>query len=435
MPTPPTPPAPPSGTAGEGDDRGRLHTSYPGAPVENRRQLMVKLCWMLLWMIYLVYPVQDLTDGHHGPAATTLGALALIAFLACYLGLIILRNAAAVRRRGTVATALAAMLGLALATTLTLGDDWLTLFAYLSVAVGAVLPVRWSLPGVGVVTALLVAVGGAVHTGGDSLPGIALSAFLGGAAMTGLQRLVATMRELREAREAVAHLAAADERLRLARDLHDLLGHSLSLITLKSELAGRFLEQERYDDARRQVADIEKVGRQSLVDVREAVGGYRRPKLAVELAAARTALTTAGVEVDATALLPEGVPGLGPEEEGALGWALREAVTNVVRHARGATRCTVGLDEQWEEDGLWAVLEVTDNGTGSGAVRAGRPQHGPGGSGLPGLRERLALAGGRLETGPGPRGRGFRLRARVPLRRTGPRSAAADTPPTGSVHS
>ncbi|WP_377269558.1 sensor histidine kinase [Peterkaempfera sp. SMS 1(5)a] len=432
MPTPSTPSAPPPETAGEEGDRGRLHTSYPGAPVENRRQLMVKLCWMLLWMIYLVYPVQDLTGGHHGAAATALGAAALAAFLACYLGLIILRNVAAARR-GTTA-ALAVMLGLALATTLTLGDDWLTLFAYLSVAVGAVLPVRWALPGVAGVTALLVAVGAAVHTGADSLPGIALSAFLGGAAMTGLQRLVGTMRELREAREAVAHLAAADERLRLARDLHDLLGHSLSLITLKSELAGRFLEQERYDDARQQVADIERVGRQSLVDVREAVGGYRRPKLAVELAAARTALSAAGVEVDATALLPEGLPGLGPEEEGALGWALRESVTNVVRHAQGATRCTVGLDEEWEEDGLWAVLEVTDNGTGPGAARAGRPQRGPGGSGLAGLHERLALAGGRLETGTGPRGKGFRLRARVPLRRTQNPPVAPDTPPTGSVH-
>jgi two-component system sensor histidine kinase DesK len=131
----------------------------------------------------------------------------------------------------------------------------------------------------------------------------------------------------------VAALAASDERLRLARDLHDLLGHSLSLITLETELTSRFMDQERYAEARAQVADIEKVSRQALVDVREAIGGYRRPKLAVELAVARTALSAADIAIDVSLSLADPRPGLGAEEEGALGWALREAVTNVVRHS------------------------------------------------------------------------------------------------------
>jgi two-component system sensor histidine kinase DesK len=217
------------------------------------------------------------------------------------------------------------------------------------------------------------------------------------------------MRELREARATVAHLAAAEERLRLARDLHDLLGHSLSLITLKSELAGRFMDQDRQEAARAQVADIENVARQSLIDVREAVGGYRRPTLAVELAAAKTALAAAQVTLEADPSVAEGRPGLGGEEAGALAWALREAVTNVVRHGEGATVCTVSMDETWDGEGArYAVLEVSDNGRGPG-------KSGPG-NGLSGLEERLALVDGRLETGVGRRGKGFLLRALVPLR-------------------
>ncbi len=157
--------------------------------------------------------------------------------------------------------------------------------------------------------------------------------------MAGVRQLVRTTIELREARATVAQLAANEERLRLARDLHDLLGHSLSLITLKSELAGRMLPAHP-EKAAQQVADIEQVSRQALVDVREAVSGYRRPRLAGELAGAQVALTAAGI----TAALP---PDLDPvpadtdeEAESALAWALREAVTNVVRHS-GARRCTV----------------------------------------------------------------------------------------------
>ncbi|MCC9310235.1 sensor histidine kinase [Kitasatospora sp. RB6PN24] len=379
----------------------------PGAPVDTRRQLLVKICWMLLWMFYLVYPIEDLAGGRHGTVGTLLGALALAGFVGGYLSLVIFRSVGGDGWRGTYPV-LALMLGLAFATSFGLGGQWLGLFTYLSVAAGAVLPPRFALGGVLATAGLLLVTALILHTKSDELGALVLPTFLSGAAMTGLQRLVTTMRELREAREVAAHLAAAEERLRLARDMHDLLGHSLSLITLKSELAGRFMDAGKDDQARAQVADIEQVARQSLTDVRSAVSGYRKPSLSVELAAARTALATTGVTLDAPSTLTEEHPGLGGAEAETLAWALREAVTNVVRHAAGATLCTVALDETWDGDGArFAVLEVADNGRGPGKSAPG--------NGLTGLDERLALVGGRLETATGRHGRGFTVRALVPL--------------------
>jgi two-component system sensor histidine kinase DesK len=368
---------------------------------------MVKLCWMLLWMFYLAYPISDLASGKHGTVATVLGALALAVFVGGYLSLVIFRSMSGDWWRGTYPT-VGVMLALALATPFGLGGNWLGLFTYLSVAVGAVLPPRFALLGVAAVSGTQLVIALIMHASISALSALVLPAFLSGAAMTGLQRLVTTMRELREAREVAAHLAAAEERLRLARDMHDLLGHSLSLITLKSELAGRFMDAGKDEQARAQVADIEQVARQSLTDVRSAISGYRKPSLSVELAAARTALATTGVTLEAPSTLTEEHPGLGGAEAETLAWALREAVTNVVRHAEGATLCTVGLDETWDGDGArFAVLEVADNGRGPG-------KSGPG-NGLTGLDERLALVGGRLETAPGRHGKGFKVRALVPL--------------------
>ncbi len=397
-----------------------------GQPPENRRQRIVKLCWMSLWMLYLAYPVGDLFSGRHSRSVQVAGGVMLVVFVVCYTALVVRRQVL-----GTLSSwctsDLAVLLGMgavATAACYTMGTPWLTLLSYTAIAAAGSLPPNYSLLGVASVTGYLVVVGltcpdfnvGAVSSAGAA-------AFLGGAAMTGLHRMIQTMRELREARAAVAALSAASERLRMARDLHDLLGHSLSLITLKTELTARFLDQERYEEARAQVADIEKVSRQSLVDVREAIGGYRRPKLAVELAAVRTALAAADVVVDADESVAEGHPGLGPEEEGALGWALREAATNIVRHS-GARLCQVRLAEHMTDHGSRELrLEVLDDG--AGARNTGR------GNGLSGLAERLALADGTLETGPGPRGRGFLVRATVPLRAQP--AALTDEPVAGTV--
>ncbi|MER7768555.1 histidine kinase [Kitasatospora sp. NPDC096140] len=392
---------------GEGPARASF-MNVPGSPVETRRQLLVKVAWMLLWLTYLAYPVSRLLNGEHSTGAQVFGWISLAFFVGSYVLLVIFRSTPGMWPRAC-RVIVALMVALAIASSVVLGETFLPLFIYTSVCVAIISPAQYALRALAAMSGLVVAVGLLIHAGMDSIATFALSAFLSGAAMTGLQRLVATMKELREARAAVAHLAASEERLRLARDLHDLLGHSLSLITLKSELAGRFMDAGKDEAARAQVADIEQVARQSLIDVREAVTGFRRPTLPVELAAARTALAAAQVRLEVAPELVDSWPGLATEEAGALAWALREAVTNIVRHGEDATVCTVTADESWAGDGeRYAVLEIADDGRGPGKSQAG--------NGLSGLEERLALVGGRLETGPAERGRGFRLRASVPLR-------------------
>lgn len=378
-----------------------------GRVPETRRQAVVKLLWIAIWMLYLGAPVDDLVHGGHGTAVVVLASLGLTAFVVAYLALVFLRTNTD-RQERWVYGVLAALAALAVVTSATLGKPWLVLFVYVSVAGGAVLPPkqsRWLIPAA---TGALAAIGSLVDTSGDLFPALLIPCLLGGFAMVGIRQLVQAMRELREARATVAQLAATEERLRLARDLHDLLGHSLSLITLKSELAGRMLP-DRPEDAAQQVADIEKVSRQALVDVREAVSGYRRPTLATELAGARTALAAAGVTAEFPADVPlteeQTLPSLAPDTESALAWALREAITNVLRHSR-ATRCVVTLAELPDDDTGTVVLTVTDNGHG--------PAGGPG-NGLTGLEERLLLAGGALSTGPAAPA-GFTLTATVPRR-------------------
>ncbi|MER5732679.1 sensor histidine kinase [Streptomyces sp. NPDC002138] len=373
-----------------------------GLPPENRRQAVVKSLWIGIWLFYFSAPVTDLVSGGHSTLAVVFASLGLAVFVGWYLTLVFRTVRQFEQRR--VLISLAVMSSMAALLCLCMGREWLVLFVYVSVSAGAALPgrlSRWAVPGA---TALLALTATAVEQGGDYLAGLLVPAFLGGFAMVGIRQMIATTVELREARATVAQLAANEERLRMARDLHDLLGHSLSLITLKSELAGRMLP-EHPDRAAQQIADIEQVSRQALTDVREAVSGYRRPTLPGELAGARTALTAAGVAADLPAAEPE--EELPEETESALAYALREAVTNVVRHS-GATRCTVRLTVRQTLAGPVLELTVTDDGKGGSGVP---------GNGLTGLTERLEGVDGTLTAGPvSPTGnRGFRLTARVPL--------------------
>jgi two-component system, NarL family, sensor histidine kinase DesK len=369
-----------------------------GQRPENRKQTVIKMLWTGIWLVYLSAPVSDLLHGGHGIFARIVGWLGLTGFVVWYLALLFRTG-----RRDTpsfVLTSLAVLAAGSALLVLALGREWLVLFVYVSISSGAALPLRlarWTIPAA---SALMSALALIVSDGTEYVSALLIPALLGGFAMTGIRELIRTTIELREARARVAQLAANEERLRLARDLHDLLGHSLSLITLKSELAGRMLPAHP-DKAAQQVADIEQVSRQALVDVREAVTGYRRPRLAAELAGAQLALTAAGV----TAELPAepDLTGVPEESESALAWALREAVTNVVRHS-GARRCTVGLLRRQTLDGPTFELSVEDDGSGGSGKDPG--------NGLTGLTERLEKAGGTLEAG-GTR-HGFRLVARVP---------------------
>ncbi|MFF4754724.1 sensor histidine kinase [Streptomyces sp. NPDC002514] len=205
--------------------------------------------------------------------------------------------------------------------------------------------------------------------------------------------------ELDDARETRARLAVAEERLRFGRDLHDVLGRNLSVIALKGELAVQLARRER-PEAVEQMIEVQRIAQESQREVREVVRGYREADLTVELTGAQGVLTAAGIDCEVTG----GAAGLPAEVQSALGWVVREATTNVLRHGN-AGRCRVEL-------GLRAgrvVLTVENDGrsgTGSGS--------GSGGSGLAGLRERLAAVDGTLEAGAVGKDR-FRLVAEVPL--------------------
>ncbi|MGC9535729.1 sensor histidine kinase [Streptomyces sp. UG1] len=370
-----------------------------GRPPRHRGEAVRKLVWVLPWLVFLASPVDDLASGRHPAGATATGWAGLVAFVGIYLA-VVFRTMGRPFGGGIVVGAVAVQWILAVALALGFGSSWLGLFVYVSVMCGVTFPLRaayWTIP---LTTAAMMLAGQHAHDLEEAW-GLFLVVPLVGYAMTGIRQLVATTVELRKARATVAQLAANEERLRLARDLHDLLGHSLSLITLKSELAGRMLPGHP-DKAARQVADIEQVSRQALVDVREAVTGYRRPRLAAELAGAQVALTAAAVTAEVPA--DPDLTGVPEDGEAALAWALREAITNVVRHS-GASACTVELLRRQTLDGPHLELTVEDNGSGGSA-------QGPG-NGLTGLAERLQKAGGTLEAGRGRRG--FRLVARVPV--------------------
>lgn len=210
------------------------------------------------------------------------------------------------------------------------------------------------------------------------------------------QGLRTSRRQLLRKQEEVEHMARIAERERISRDLHDLLGHSLSLIALKAELAGKLAGRD-LDACRREIGDIEISARQALAEVRAAVTGYRQSGLPGALASARASLLAAKVE------LREDVQAfpLAPAAEHVLALALREAVTNVVRHA-GASRCTLGLAL---EQGS-AVLRVADDGR---MLRAGDEVRA--GNGLAGMRERAMALGGKLLLSVDA---GLRLELRVP---------------------
>lgn len=200
--------------------------------------------------------------------------------------------------------------------------------------------------------------------------------------------------KLRLAQEEVERLAKLAERERIARDLHDVLGHTLSVVVLKSELARKLLPRDP-TRAQEEIAEVERIARQGLTDVREAITGYRASGLSAEIERVRATLTAAGIDaaVDARPVT------LTPEQETALSLALREAATNVIRHAE-ATRCQIRF---YEQDGS-ALLEIQDDGRGGDA---------PFGHGLTGMRERIqALGGAMFRSGE----HGTRLQISLPLK-------------------
>ncbi|MFI9489755.1 sensor histidine kinase [Promicromonospora sp. NPDC052451] len=231
----------------------------------------------------------------------------------------------------------------------------------------------------------------------------AVAALLGGVAVLAMMQGMERNRQLRRAQEEVAALATFRERERITRDMHDVLGHSLTVISVKAELAGRLLRagaaQERAAD---ELADVQSLARSALADVRAMIADERRASLAGELATARSALDAAGIEAD----LPGAVDVVPAERRELFAWVLREGSTNVLRHADARhVRITVSAEE--------LAVEDDGRGPGDGGPTPGGPTPAAGGHGLPGLADRARGAGAVLEAGPRPGG-GFRLAVTYP---------------------
>lgn len=392
-----------------GEERGDVACSPAWGPFAG----MYRPVGALAAAVYLGFLAAPIVDAALTPADTAAKALnicAAVAFAggyACF---------AALWRRdfgGLKAVwLLAAMTAIATALTAGSGASWGFLFIYCAACAAFLRGERLAVGATGAAIAL-AGLAPALAGGNASIS----YGYLAAAAGTGvssllIRALAARNHQLRAARAELAGLAVSRERERFARDLHDLLGHSLSLIALKSELAGRLLALGT-GDAAREVAEIEQIARRALGEVREAVGDYRRPTLEAEPRGARIALEAAGVAL--TLRRADGLQ-LAPEVEAVLAWGVREAATNLIRHS-GARACTITV----AADERFARLEVCDDGRGGEQrrsdgedrqVAAARAVEAVG-HGLQGLRERAATLGGRLWAGPEPGG-GFRVALDLP---------------------
>jgi two-component system sensor histidine kinase DesK len=352
--------------------------------------------YQLFWLgICVFFPLASLVSKPDTPLRLAVGCTALLLFAISY-GWIMWPHPASrgaqTRARVSLSVPLLIVLGIML-TILSLldGPAWLWAFLGVSAIAGVVLPMRTAAPVVVLLTAFPLLITLFTHGGWVGIDWwwlIALMLLVRGLGldMIGVTRLSGALRELYMARRTLAHLKVEEERLRLARDLHDLLGQTLSVITLKSELARSLITE---DPARcaQELAEIEQVGRMTLREVRKTVAGYRQPRLSSELDGARQLLEAAGIESSI-----ERVPAELPQPlDATLAWTVREGVTNVIRHSR-ARNCLLRFTQ--EQGGIGLEL-LNDRAV---EAEAGTSDRGPG-SGLLGLQERVSGLGGTMEAG------------------------------------
>ena len=367
----------------------RDHVLPGGVPVR------VWKVYIHVWLVCLAFPIAALLHLRPDLPHLALATVGLASYVAFYIWFMRQHPLDASAEPGpqmlltTVAIVLTVLLGLALS--VMFGAAFLWLFVGTSMVAGRTLP-----PGkahlVGTILPLLTLGMGLALSGRISqvdwlhiLPlGLLIRAM--GLNMLGLSLQFKVIRDLRTAQEELARRAAIEERLRLARDLHDLLGHTLSLIVLKSELVGRLIEKDT-TSAAKEIHELEDVARQALREVRQAVAEYRQPTLYGELDGARQMLDAAGI----TFILQNSLETIPSSVETALAWVVREGVTNVIRHSR-AHHCTIRL----ARDGQLIRAEVNNDGYVAQADRCLKA-----GSGLSGLTERVTAQGGTLQAGPG----------------------------------
>ena len=358
------------------------------------RGALYDFIWIIYSVFFFIEPISD-----HSRRRWFEFVIVYAIFLAIYAGLVY------ARRRRTQYQLLGALAVLGLAY-YPVNQGAVGMFIYIlafmpfmTESIGACIVVYAS------VTASLLLEGFLLHLSPWSYGfGAVFSLVIGFGNMVAAQRLRAGQR-LGMAQEEIAHLAKVAERERIARDLHDVLGHTLSVVVLKSELAGKLMERDP-ERARHEIGEVEQIARKALADVREAITGYRSGGLAAEIARAKSTLDTAGVALECDAQPPQ----LPPAEETVLSLIVREAVTNIVRHAH-ASRCV--LEIKCGGDGT--ALVVQDDGRGG--IREE-------GNGLRGMRERAASIGASLRV---ESAHGTRLVIEIPLR--APAELPASAPP------
>lgn len=346
------------------------------------------------WLVCLLFPVLYLAQTPLATVRLLVAVTGLIIFVIVYTWFMWPHPLTSEpRSRPGSPTSLIALFSLTvlvLYLSLAYGGAFLWLLVGVSAVVGVALPARSAFITVMVLTLLTLGLGVGISGGLTQadwlhiLPLVLLVRGLG-LDMAGMFRLSVALRELHAARGELARRAVTEERLRLARDLHDLLGHTLSLITLKSELAGRLIEKEPVR-ARQEIQEVERVARQALREVREAVAGYRQPTLRSELDGARQMLEAAGI----VCVIEHSSEALPPATDAVLAWTVREGVTNVIRHSR-ARQCVIRVTS---ENGK-ACAQILNDGYQEQDIPDTQ-----GGSGLSGLTERIAAQGGQVEAGP-----------------------------------
>jgi two-component system, NarL family, sensor histidine kinase DesK len=357
---------------------------------------VARLGWAAIWLVFLGYPIGDIIGAGYSPTKAVVAWICLVAFAATYLFAMWICLSLVPRvATGALLIPLAALFVEGITLSLVFRGGWSGILVYCGVCAGWTLRWRFLVPVLFALGAFMVVSGVALGYAWADLGFLSFLTVALGFTMLAFRRLIATVIELRTARAEVARLATSDERLRISRDVHDILGHSLSVIALKAQVARRLMHTDP-DAAAEAIGDVESVARESLAEVRAMVTGYRQRSLADELQGARDVLDAAGIALEVTR--DSAVPAA--PVDSLLAWTVREGVTNVLRHSR-AHRCEISLESG---NGGFTVA-IVDDGVG-GVANAG-------GSGLHGLRERVGAAGGRVEAGPGERG-GFRLQAYVP---------------------
>jgi len=345
-----------------------------------------------LWLVYLTYPWFAAWGAPAGVGrVVSLAAVPLfgVAYLVAF--------EVSVRRmdrddgllRWTTWVVLAAELALVAVMSIAARESALAALVFVTVSAVFLLPARQAPAAIAL---LAVASEGLARVipGWQPINGIGLQCGLAGMAIYGYVQLMARNTELQRARQELADLAVAGERERMARDVHDILGHSLTVITVKAELAGKLLAAGATGRAAAEIADVESLGRAALADVRATVSGLRQVGLASELASARSALRAAGIQ----ASLPSAAAEVPERLRELFAWAVREGTTNVIRHS-GADSCEITLTSR--------TVRIRDDGRGpdtGGGASAGH--------GLVGLRERAGAIGAQVAVGRAPGG-GFDL--------------------------